>query len=386
MQLLLDAIIDRAIQPKDGVLPTIVGAVVRVSLCGKPLYQRAAGYADRENKVVMQSDTLFRLSSVTKPFVVAAAGVLLEQGKLHPDDRITQWLPWFTPLQPDGNLSVITIRHLLTHTAGLNYGFSEQPDGPYHQAKISDGVDTTPLSLEENLRRIASVPLLFNPGSAVQYSVATDVLGAVLAKVCNAALDDVIRTLVTQPLGISDCEFTVPDPARLAVPYINQPNGIPSPMNELEILFDEEAGITGGINFSPNRAFDTSAFLSGGAGMIGSAQGVERLLQVFRTDGAPLFSKRTMDLLLTDSVKQQEMAPGWGFAAGWKVLRNPLAADTPQSPGTISWGGVYGHHWFIDFERNLSVLIMTNTTPQGLYGTFTNDICDSIYAALARKE
>ncbi len=230
------------------------------------------------------------------------------------------------------------------------------------------------------------MPLLFNPGSAVQYSVATDVLGAVLANACNAALDDVIRTLVTQPLGISDCEFTVPDPARLAVPYINQPNGIPRPMNELEILFDEEAGITGGINFSPNRAFDASAFLSGGAGMIGSAQGVERLLQVFRTDGAPLFSKRTMDLLLTDSVKQQEMAPGWGFAAGWKVLRNPLAADTPQSPGTISWGGVYGHHWFIDFERNLSVLIMTNTTPQGLYGTFTNDICDSIYAALARKE
>ena len=384
MQHLLDSVIDNAIRPENGLLPTLVGSVVLVSQCGKPLYQRAAGYADRENQVAMQVDTLFRLSSVTKPFVTAAVGVLLEQGKLDLSDRITRWLPWFTPLQPDGNLSNITIGHLLTHTAGLSYGFSEQPDGPYHQANISDGLDITPLTLEENLRRIASVPLLYQPGTAVQYSVATDVLGAILTKVCDAPLDQVIRMLVTEPLGIIDSGFTVTELERLAVPYINT-NQEPRAMQLNEVLFDRDAGIIGGIHFSPDRAFSTRAFTSGGAGMVGTAHDVERLLQVFRTGGAPLFSKRTMDLLLTDSVKQ-EMSPGWGFAASWQVLRNPLMADTPQSPGTISWGGVYGHNWFIDFERNLSVVILTNTAPEGLYGEFTRDIRDGIYNALAHKE
>ncbi|WP_159566143.1 serine hydrolase domain-containing protein [Budvicia diplopodorum] len=384
MQHLLDTVIDNAIHPKEGLSPTIVGTVVLVSQCGKPLYQRAAGYADRENSVAMQPDTLFRLSSVTKPFVTAAVGVLLEQGKLHLDDRITKWLPWFTPLQPDGTLSAITIGHLLTHTAGLNYGFSEPPDGPYHQAQVSDGLDTTSLTLEENLRRIAALPLLHQPGTAVQYSVATDVLGAIIANVCNAPLDKAIRTLVTEPLGIVDSGFTVTDPARLAVPYINTDKA-PRPMQKEEILFDQEAGITGGIHFSPDRIFAPEAFLSGGAGMVGTAHDVERLLQVLRTGGTPLFSKQTMELLLTDTVKQETM-PGWGFAASWLVLRNPLVASTPQSPGTISWGGVYGHHWFVDFERDLSVVILTNTAPEGLYGEFTIDIRNGIYTALARKE
>ncbi|SFD31982.1 serine hydrolase domain-containing protein [Pragia fontium] len=384
MQRSLDNVIDDAINPGDGLTPTIVGTVVLVSQCGKRVYQRAAGYADWESQIPVTLDTLFRLSSVTKLFTTLAAGVLLDQGKLKLEDKVTQWLPWFTPKLADGTAPDITIGHLLCHSAGLNYGFSESPDGPYHQAEISDGLDNSGLTLEENLKRIASVPLLYPPGTAIQYSVATDVLGGVIAEVHGTDLSQAIRSLVTEPLGISQTDFTVTDSDRLAEPYVND---FPRPrrMGEDELMVDEQSGMPGGIHYSPGRAFDSTAFQSGGAGMVGMAEDVERLLQVLRTDGYPLFSQATLNQLLTDRAGTQEMNPGWGFASSWQVLRNPMIADSPQSPGTISWGGVYGHNWFIDFEQSLSVVILTNTAPEGLFGEFVQDIRDRVYTALLAK-
>lgn len=384
MQRSLDRVIEEAIWPEAGLTPTIVGAVVLVSQCGKRLYQRAAGYADRENQIPMMMDTPFRLSSVTKSFVTAAAGVLLEQGRIGLDEPITKWLPDFTPSLPDGSQPDITIAHLLSHSAGLNYGFSEEPDGPYHQSGVSDGLDISGLTLEENLRRIASAPLLYPPGTSIQYSVATDVLGAVIAQVCATNLADAIRQLVTEPLGIINSGFIVSEPERLAVPYVNS-SPEPRKMEADEWLVDPEAGIAGGIHFSPGRALESGEFFSGGAGMVGTAEEVERLLQVFRTGGHPLFGKQTLNQLLTDRAGDLEFNPGWGFASSWQVLRDPLLANSPQSPGTIGWGGVYGHSWFIDFEQDLSVLVMTNTSLEGLFGEFIEDIRDAVYMALLAK-
>jgi CubicO group peptidase (beta-lactamase class C family) len=150
----VDAVIDQAIAED-----RIVGTVVLIEQNGKLVYERAAGLADKESRKPMQLDTQFRLSSVSKPIVTVAALALLDRRKIALDDPVTKWLPDFKPKLADGTTPTITIRQLLTHTAGLSYTFSEKDDGPYHQAQVSSGFDGVKIDLAEEMRRLASVPL-----------------------------------------------------------------------------------------------------------------------------------------------------------------------------------------------------------------------------------
>ncbi len=125
----------------------IVGAVVLVAHDGETVFEQAAGLANREAGTPMAIDTLFRLASVTKAIVAAAAMTLVERGTLSLDSPVTQWLPEFQPTLPSGESPQITIRHLLTHTAGLDYRFQQPADGPYVRANISDGFDQPGLSI-----------------------------------------------------------------------------------------------------------------------------------------------------------------------------------------------------------------------------------------------
>ncbi|MBJ8192226.1 beta-lactamase family protein, partial [Bacillus cereus] len=112
----------------------------------------------------------------------------------------------------------------LTHTAGLTYGFlEEEGGGPYHRAGVSDGMDFSNLTLEENLQRLASVPLLYTPGKAWGYSIATDVLGAIISRVCGTTLDAAVKKLVTEPLDMHDTSFAVADAGRLSLIHISEP-------------------------------------------------------------------------------------------------------------------------------------------------------------------
>lgn len=149
----------------------IVGGVLRVACEGALVAHHAVGLADRESRRPMTENTPFRLASFTKPIVAVTALDLISRGVFSLDDAVTRWLPDFAPTF-EGLPAKITIRHLLTHTSGLSYGFLEQQDGPYHRAKVSDALDAPGLSLEENLRRLATVPLAFRPGSAFLYSLA----------------------------------------------------------------------------------------------------------------------------------------------------------------------------------------------------------------------
>lgn len=209
----LDAVIDGAIAAE-----RIVGAVVLVRQNGQPIYSRAAGLADREAGSPMRDDALFRLASVSKLFVAAAAMALVEQGRLDLDRPITEWLPDFAP-RLNGEPVAISLRHLITHTSGLGYGFLEPEDGPLHRARVSDGMDRTGITLAENLRRLAQVPLLFRPGTRFCYSLALDVAGALIEAATGLTLPQAVQMLVTEPLGLNDTGFSVADPTRLAAAY-----------------------------------------------------------------------------------------------------------------------------------------------------------------------
>lgn len=149
----IDAVIDGAIAAE-----RIVGAVVLVARDGETIHTRAAGFADREAGIPMREDAIFRFASVSKLFTATAVMVLVAQERLDLDRPIVDWLPGFTPTF-DGRAAIITLRHLLSHSAGLSYGFFEPEDGPLHRAGVSDGMDRSGLTLAENVRRLADVPL-----------------------------------------------------------------------------------------------------------------------------------------------------------------------------------------------------------------------------------
>jgi len=370
----IDSVIEQAIAEK-----RIVGTVVLVSLDGKLVYQRAAGFADRESKRPMQVDSVFRLSSVSKPIVSAAALALVDQGKLSLDDPVTKWLPDFRPKLASGAAPTITVRQLLTHTSGLGYKFAEKPGSPYYQAGISDGFDELRISLDENVRRLATVPLFNPPGQAWRYSVSIDVLGAVIEKAAGKALPQVVAELITQPLGMRDTAFWAKDPARLAVPY-HDAKPEPAPMSDPYVMpYGEGARMT----YSPSRALDPKAFPSGGAGMVGTAPDVMRLLEAIRTGGKPILKAATAASMMRNQLGSVTgPGPGMGFGFGGAVVVDPVAAHSPQSAGTWQWGGVYGHTWDVDPARKLTVVAFTNTAPEGLWGKFTTDLRDAMYESV----
>lgn len=365
----LDPILARAIAQQ-----RIVGTVVMVARQGRVVYHRAAGFADREAGRAMQEDQLFRFASLTKPLVAVTALRLADQGQLDLQAPVSRYLPYFTPPLADGTPAAPTQAQLLSHTAGLHYGFGEDAQGPYHRAGVSDGLDSVPQTLDENLRRLAGVPLDFAPGRAWRYSLGLDVMGGVLAAATGLPLPAVVQREVSTPLGLRDLSFHVADATRLATAYRDgYPR--PEPMSEPYLL----PMPTGGILYSPARALAATAFASGGGGMQGSASDYLTFLEALRQ--GTMLSPVQQRLFMEDQIPhlQREDAPGWGFSLGAGVLRDPRLANTPQSLGTLQWGGVYGNAWFIDPARELSVVILTNTAIAGMTGPFPDAIRDALY-------
>ncbi|AYV45047.1 serine hydrolase [Caulobacter flavus] len=367
----IDAVVDRAVADQ-----RLVGAVVLVARDGRLVYHRAAGLADREAKAPMRENTVFRLASVTKPFVSAAIMRLAEEGKLSLADPVTKWLPDFKPTLADGSTPTITLGQLLSHTAGLTYGLAEKADHPYHQLGVSDGLDISGLTLDEDVARIGKGPLAFAPGSAWRYSLAIDVLGLVAQKADGHPLPQVVARTVTGPLGLKDAGFQASDPARLATPYAN---ASPAPTRITDNQ-DVSLGATA-VRMAPSRAVDPAAFPSGGAGMVGTAGDVLALLEAVRTGGGPILSAASVQAMTTDQagIKAATQGPGWGFGYGWAVLDDPAIAKTPQGAGTLAWGGVYGHNWFVDPQAKLTVVLLTNTAFEGMNGQVTRELRDAVY-------
>ncbi|WP_317204502.1 serine hydrolase domain-containing protein [Janthinobacterium sp.] len=369
----VDAVLERALESR-----RLAGAVVLVSHAGREVYRRAAGMADREAGLAMRDDALFRLASVSKPIVSTVALVLVARGQLQLDEPVTRWLPRFQPTLPDGAAAPMTIRHLMTHTAGLTYRFFQPEDGPYARAGVSDGMDAADFTLAENIRRIGTAPLLHRPGSAWAYSIASDVLGAVIESVTGLPLPQAVAALVTEPLGMRDTGFVAADARRLAVAYAD---GAPQPRrlrgNDSLPFLEGSAGFL----LAPRRALDPAAYPSGGAGMVGSAPDFMLLLETLRQGGAPLLPAALVEAMGSNQIGDLPMAfwPGRGFGLGITVLKDPLAAQTPESPGTWRMGGTYGHSWFVDPQRQLSVVAFTNTALEGMSGPFVAELCRAVY-------
>ena len=382
----VDAAIDLALAEK-----RIVGAVVLIAQDGKIIGHRVAGLADRERGIAMREDAVFRLASLTKPIVTAAALRLAERGAIALSDPVTRFLPTFRPALPSGETPTITLRQLMTHTAGLAYGFMQPPDGPYHRAGVSDGMDQPGLTMADELARIVRAGLAYPPGERWAYSVAMDVLGAVLETVEGRGLEAIVAEHVTGPLRLASMGFDL-KPAQhelLVACYADgRPEPVRIPHEGSRVHFPDGLPLYAGLagtHLVPARLSDRASFRSAGAGMVGNAADMLTFVEAIRTGGAPILSGDSVDAMLTvqtGTLPIVNRGPGWAFGFGGALLVDPAAAQTPQSPGTFGWGGVWGHAWFIDPVRRLSVVSLSNTALEGMMGRYVRDLRDAVYAEL----
>ena len=366
----LDRAVDKALSEQ-----RIVGCTVMLSENGRPVHIRSAGLADREAGVPMRPGTWMRYASISKPFTTVAALRLMDMGRLTARDPVTRWLPDFTPAMPDGRRPVITVDQLMSHLAGLDYPFNQPPDGPYARAGVSDGIGDTGITLAENLRRIASVPLDRMPGTRWRYSVATDVLGAVIEAACDMPLSDAMARLVTDPLGI-EAGFHVDDAANLAANYADD---TPQPRRMQGLTHVPNPRHPGQIySYLPERICDPTAFPSGGGGMAGTAQAALTLLETLAA--GPFLSDAIRAEAHRNRIAQRHpmRGPGWGHAWAGAVLTDPVAAGVGLPPGCLSWGGIYGHSWILDPVRHRCVVALTNTAVEGMNGKFAARIAHAM--------
>jgi CubicO group peptidase (beta-lactamase class C family) len=371
----IDAAVQSALNEK-----RVIGAVIAVMQDGQLAHFKAYGLADRETGRAMKEDAIFRLASITKPIVTAAALRMIELKQLSFDAPVTNWLPDFKPRAPDGSTPVITIRHLLTHTAGLSYDFLQPEDGPYNTLKVSAGIDGD-ITMEENLQRMTAAGLSFPPGAAWLYSVAIDVLGAILMKIEGADLEGVVKKYVTGPLDMADTSFFVTDAARLAQPYSN---AAPEPVRIGDNFKQPFVPNLAPINLGTSRAFNLTAFQGGGGCMNGKALDIVRFLDAIRAGGDPILSRATTQAMMSNQIGPLRVlfdpSGNTAFGYGGSILLDPPASGSRLSPGSWQWGGVWGHSWSVDPTAKTTIVNLTNTTLEGMVGQLVRDMQAAVYA------
>ncbi len=369
----LQKAIDAAVERRQ-----IVGCVIGVSQHGGPVHIATAGFADREAGRPMTPDAVFRLASLTKAVVCVAALAMVEAGRIALDDPVTRWLPWFAPALPSGERPAIKIADLMTHRSGLGYAFGQAAGARYDAAGISDGLNDSGLTLEENMHRLATMPLFEAPGTTWRYSLAIDLLGLILETAANQPLAQIVAERVTVPLGMVDTMFVASPSISLVTPYADGPSA-PIRMADAQIV-PIGAGL---LRFAPARAFNPRAFASGGTGLIGTAADFVYFLDAIAQEGggilSPTMARRFVAHAVGDAIVGAA-GSGMGWGLGVAVMRDPSVAGSPLSRGSWLWGGVYGNSYWVDPTAGLSVVALTNTALAGMAGAFPDAVKHAVYA------
>lgn len=358
----------------------IAGAVVLIQHRGKPVCSEAFGMADVESKKPMTRDSIFRIASMTKPITSAAVMMLVEEGKLRLDDPLSKHLPEFAEMTvlvsskegKDYGLvkadRALTIRHLLTHTSGITYRFNDRPRLAklYAEAGVSDGLAETEGTIGDNVKRIAKLPLLQQPGLAWEYGLSTDVLGRVIEVVSGKSLDEFFRERIFKPLRMDDTAFLVPKEkrSRLAALY--------TPDKEKKIRRVANGPIqTGALTYSATYPIaDSNHYYSGGAGLTSTARDYGRFLQMLlnrgELDGKRLLKPETRDRMTRNHIGDRRIpfvVHGDGFGYGFGIVTGREKPASPASVGAYSWGGIFHTFFWVDPHRQLIGIVLTQLYP-----------------------
>ena len=375
----------------EGRLP---GWQVLVARSGRVALDECYGLRDVEAQAPMTDDTVFRIYSMTKPITSVALMTLYEQGRLQLDDPIERHIPELGDLEVfDGGDEhdyrtvpaerSVTVRDLLTHTAGFTYGFmhAHPVDALYRSNEI--GGVATPGTLKEMVTKLGRLPLQFQPGTRWNYSVATDVCGHLVERLSDKPLDTYLRETILDPLDMQDTGFLVrPDAAdRFAACYEREGDGYR--------LVDAPA--TSSFLARPD-------FLAGGGGLVSTARDYLRFCQMIlgggELGGERILGRKTLSLMrmnhlptgddlasMGQAVFSETRYEGIGFGLGWSVVLDPARAQVSGSVGELAWGGLASTAFWIDPDEDLAVIFLTQLIPSSSYPV-RRELRSLVYQAL----
>jgi CubicO group peptidase (beta-lactamase class C family) len=368
----------------------IPGAVVLVARDGKVVYQETIGKLDAQKPLPMPADAIFRIYSMTKPITTVAAMILVEEGRLTLDAPVSRFIPEFAKMQVGvektdaaGGKSLelvparraITVQDLMRHSSGLTYGFfgNSLVKKAYVDARIDAGGDTTN---EEFAKKIATMPLHYQPGSTWDYSYSTDVLGRVVEVVSGKSLFAFMKERILAPLDMKDTSFYVPDPARQA--------------RVAEALPDDR-GIGEGVTFNDPRVVKTAE--PGGQGMVSTAGDYARFLQMLANggilEGHRIIGPKTLEYMTADHLGTAIVpgplylpGPGYTFGLGFAVRKTTGEASSNAAAGEYNWGGAGGTAFWVDPKNRLFVVFMMQSPKQRT--VYRPILRNMIYAAIEK--
>ena len=370
----------------------VAGAVTLVARLGRVGHLEAVGWRDIERRAPMETDTLFRIASMTKAVTSAAAMQLYESGALMLDDPVSRYLPAFASVEvlaSGGGLAPparpVTIRHLLTHTSGLSYRFLAPPQlaTRYIEAGITDGLAQAPGTVGEMVDRLATLPLLHQPGARFTYSLGVDVLGRVVEVVSGRSLADYMRDEIFEPLGMVDTGF-FRDPAvadRYAAVYAPGADGL------VEVPADPVTSPDGRTVYSAGYPYDgPRTYHSGGAGLTSTISDYARFLLALlnggELDGARILGRRTVQLMTRDHLAGLGVPDtGQRFGLGFAISGDPGVTGGPRSEGAFGWLGFFNTVYWVDPEEQLVAIIMTQLYPNN-QSRLTDRFEVAVYSAI----
>ena len=358
----------------------LAGAVALVARHGKLAYIKAMGMANRDAKRPMRTDNIFRICSMSKPITSVAVMTLYEEGRFMLSDPVSDFIPEFKHMKvldppypqdktsPPGALvdakRPITIRHLLTHTSGLTYQWNARLGKKYIDAGIGSGLRQQEGTIGDAVKKLATMPLLFQPGDAWEYSLADDVLGYLVERVSGMPLDKFLEARIFKPLRMQDSGFFLPEDkaSRLAMAYTYYPD------QGLRPILDNQVVKEGEFSYSadyPTRGPRT--YFSGGGGLCATAEDYYRFCQMMlnggELNGVRVLSRKSVELISQNHV--QGKLDEFGYGLGFGVTSEPRFLTELGSVGTYYWGGFYYTSFVIDPKEDLIVVFMAQLHPTG---------------------
>ena len=366
----------------------VAGVVTMIIRHGKVAQVGAYGMADREAGRRMTPETMFRIASQSKAVTSVAIMMLIEEGRVRLGDPVAKWIPSFAKpmvaITKDSLVPAqrgITIRDLLTHTAGIDYG-DNVARAQYNAAGLGPDEGPgwyfadRPVPVCEDIDRLGTLPIVAQPGTRYVYGYNTDILGCVVERASGMSLAEFFARRIFQPLGMTDTYFFLPPEkvSRLAAVYSMRDG-------QLVRAPDGNAG-QGHYVTGPRVSY------SGGAGLVSTARDYARFLQMLlnggQLDGVRLLSPTTVRLMTADAADSlyATNAPGRGFSLGFEVLEDPGLAGEYGTPGRFGWGGAYGTNYWADPGDDLVAVYMVQWYGYGndLPGRFRQ----LVYSAIVR--
>lgn len=372
----------------------IAGAIFIVAHDGNIVYHKAMGYDDQEKHKLLQKDAIWRIASQTKAITSTAVMMLFEDGKILLDEPISKYIPQFKkPVvldkfnKADSTYTTIpakreiTIRDLLTHTSGVGYAQigGETMNAIYSKAGVVGGIGLKGGLLADNIRKLAALPLVHQPGEKFTYGLNTDILGYLVEIVSGLSLDQFFHKNIFEPLGMKDTYFYIPKEKQNRLAMLHSDD------KSKHVVNTEEVINVNGTFYRDYPVLDGGSFYSGGGGLVSTAYDYAIFMQMLLNggdyNGNHILSRNSIRLMTSSQTNDLDNGHSIKFGLGFQVVTDADAAKNVTSPGTFSWGGMFASSYWIDPKEKIVAQFVLQQYPFS-HGEIAEKFKNAVYQAL----